>query len=711
MIRLFTYLLTFGLLLPVAAQPTLIDLEAAVTGGLDPERLGQLQWIAGETAFSYVSPTGDALLRGTPGSAPVTICTLADLQQAGAEDLSSFPAIHWEDPVRFTFWQGNRLQQYHLTESSLTTLALLPEVAADRESGPGHRQAFTIGHNLYAGLASTTEWTAHTTDGSHDIRYGEAASRQEFGITKGLFWSPDGDRLAFFRIDQRAVTDHPFADYNQFPAQYLPVKYPMAGDSSQYVQLGILDLASGQVRYLDVEGPYDQYLTNITWHPDGRRIFVVLVNRAQNQAWLNAYDATDGRLLRTILQESDARYVEPEHGPVFLPGAEEEFLWFSERDGYQHLYHYHLDGRLLGQLTQGDWEVSSLLGFDAKGKYAFLSATRESPLERHLYRLRLKNGELERLSTAPGVHSGQVDPSGRYLLDSWSAQDVPGRTHLLDLKQGEVLQVLHEASDPLAGYQLGAMQLLSLEAADGTPLHARLIQPVDFDPNRRYPVIVYLYNGPHVQLVQNRWLGGAQLFLHYLAQKGYVVFTLDGRGSAGRGLAFEQAIFRQLGTVEMADQLTGLAYLKAQPWVDSTRLGVYGWSYGGFMTTSLMLRHPGTFAVGVAGGPVIDWRQYEVMYTERYMDTPQENPAGYEAANLLGYVDQLAGDLLIIHGLQDSTVLPQHSLRLIRAAEQQDVQIDYYPYPTYPHNVRGRDRAHLLAKITRYFDQRLLQPR
>ncbi|RMG72816.1 MAG: S9 family peptidase [Bacteroidetes bacterium] len=707
--RIYAIFLILGLSMPVLlpAQSGRIDLEAAVTGELDPERLGNLQWIAGETAFSYIDPAGEQLFRATPGTPPAVICTLADLQQAGAEDLTSFPSLKWEDPVHFLFWQGNHLQRYHLTERTLTTVVLLPDVATLREEGPGLEMAFTIGHNVYAGPLNTENWSPRTEDGGHDIRYGEAASRFEFGITKGLFWSPDGQHLAFYRIDQRAVYDCPFPDYNQFPAQYLPVKYPMAGDSSQYVQLGILNLRSGQIHYLQVEGPYDQYLTNITWHPDGRRIYVVLVNRAQDEARLQEYDATTGALLRTLFTETNDKYVEPEHGPIFIPGEEEEFLWFSERDGYQHLYHYRTDGTLLGQLTEGDWEVSSLNGFDEKGKYVFLTTTQESPLERHLYRLKLKDGSLERLTTAPGVHRGQVDPSGRYLLDTWSSRDLPGRTQLFDIKKGEVLRVLHEAANPLAEYELGEMEIMTLEAEDGTPLYARLIKPVGFDPAQRYPAIVYLYNGPHVQLIQDRWLGGAQLFLHHLAQSGYVVLTVDGRGSAGRGLAFEQAIYRQLGTAEMQDQLQGVAYLKAQPWVDADRLGVYGWSYGGFMTTSLMLRQPGTFAVGVAGGPVIDWRQYEVMYTERYMDTPQENPEGYEQAMLVPYVDQLQGQLLVIHGLQDSTVLPQHSLRLIRQAEQLDVQIDYYPYPTYPHNVRGRDRAHLLTKIRRYFDLHL----
>jgi dipeptidyl-peptidase-4 len=343
---------------------------------------------------------------------------------------------------------------------------------------------------------------------------------------------------------------------------------------------------------------------------------------------------------------------------------------------------------------------------DEKEQYAYFMATKESPIESHLYKTNVKTGKITKLTSAHGTHRIRLNEKKTYFIDTYSSTDMASAYQIVSTK-GKVVQTLLEDKDSFEDYTLGEMDMLTLTAKDGSKLYSRLIKPVGFDPNKKYPTIVYVYGGPHAQLVTDSWLGGAGVFLNYLAQEGFVIFTLDNRGSANRGLEFEQKIFRQCGVVEVEDQMTGIEYLKSLPFVDQERIGVDGWSYGGFMTTRLKLTHPETFKVAVAGGPVIDWKWYEVMYGERYMDTPETNPEGFKTSSLLHKVDQLEGKLLIIHGAQDPTVVCQHSQAFVREAIKAGKQIDYFDYPTHEHNVGGFDRAHLYEKIVLYFKANL----
>jgi dipeptidyl-peptidase-4 len=458
--------------------------------------------------------------------------------------------------------------------------------------------------------------------------------------------------------------------------------------------------------FLQTGEPKEQYLTNISWSPDEKSVYIAVLNRDQNHMWLRQYDATSGAFVKTLFEETDQEYVEPQHPLLFVPGHDDQFIWQSERDGYNHLYLYNTSGKLLRQLTKGPWMVTDVQGFDAKSKNVYFASTEDSPMQRQLYAVSLGGGKARKLSQNAGTHAGLLSPSGEYLLDTYSSQTTPRTVAVIGTKDGKQKQQLLNASNPVANYALGQMKLFPIKAADGqTDLYCRLITPVGFDPNKKYPAVIYVYGGPHVQLVTDSWLGGGNLWMQLMAEKGYVVFTVDSRGSGNRGLPFEQSTFRQLGTQEMADQLKGVDYLKSLPYVDQSRIGVHGWSFGGFMTTTLLSRAPqGTFKVGVAGGPVIDWRMYEVMYTERYMDTPQTNPEGYQKANLLNYVQDLKAPLLMIHGTVDDVVVWQHSLSYLKNAVDKGVQLDYFVYPGHPHNVLGKDRVHLYTKITNYLD-------
>jgi dipeptidyl-peptidase 4 len=707
--RIFFQFLFLLLCLQAFSQTKTFDLTELFTNpDLYPERMSQLKWLPESNRFSFVD-TNDVLIVESVKSKDalqrkfIDLETLAGYLPDSVGKLNRMPFINWKTDRTFYFNKGGIVWTYTDGNDSLRPRGIYDLSGANLDVTRTYNTAFTIDHNLYVGIAKEKEIVQVTQDGSEDIVYAEAASRSEFGITKGTFWSPDGSKLAFYRIDQSLVSGFPLVDYSTIPAKPKTIKYPMAGDSSQHVTVGVYDTKTNKTIYLKTGKNSDHYLTNITWSPDGNYIFIAVVNRGQNKMDLNQYDAASGIFIKTLFTETDEQYVEPEHGPVFLKKDKSKFLWFSERDGFNHLYLYDTDGNMIKQVTKGQWEVTELLGTDLKEKYVFITSTKATPIERHPYRVSLKDGEMLKLTEFAGYHRSQLSYDGNYLLDSYTRKDVPGFTKLRNTKKGEKIRTLFKSSNPLENHSLGEISIFKIAGTNGDSLFCRLIKPVNFDASKKYPVMVYLYGGPHYQVVRNSWLGGAQLFLQYMAQQGFVVFSLDNHGSPARGIDFEQIIHRQMGTVEMKDQLKGVQWLKKQKWVDDDRIGVFGWSYGGFMSSSLMLRNPGVFKVAVAGGPVTNWRMYEVMYGERYMDTPQENPEGYDNNNVSNYVKNLEGKLLIIHGTQDDVVVPQHSMNLLRKSVQEGVQIDFFTYPSHPHNVRGRDRGHLLEKISRYF--------
>ncbi len=553
-----------------------------------------------------------------------------------------------------------------------------------------------------------------TSDGSRDLVYGQSVHRNEFGIEGGLFWNPQGTRLAFYRMDQSMVTDYPLItvpeldDSTHVIATPAPEKYPMAGQTSHLVWVGVLDVATGDTVYLKAGDPTDRYFSNISWNPDGNIVYMMEGNRDQNEVDLVAYDAVTGNRLNTLYHESHPKYVEPQHPITFLPWNKEQFLLWSEKDGYNHLYLYDTSGNEVRQLTRGEWVVMDLLGFDEQEKAVIISANAESPIQQNLYRVDVTTGDMTLVDEGcNGWHTGRLSASGHYLIDSYQEPEVARFISIIDTRTGEDMRYF-TAPDPWEGYAVPEYLCGTIKAADGvTDLYYRLVLPPDFDESKKYPTVVYVYGGPHAHNVDARWHWGSRSWETYMAQRGYVLFILDNRGSENRGRDFEQATFRQLGQVEMQDQMCGVDFLKTLSYVDTTRLGVHGWSFGGFMTISLMTNYPDVFKVGVAGGPVIDWKWYEVMYGERYMDTPQTNPEGYAKTSLLSKAADLKGRLQIIIGLNDPTVVPQHAYSFLKACIAAGTQPDFYVYPGQGHNMMGHQSVHLHERITRYFDDYL----
>ena len=549
----------------------------------------------------------------------------------------------------------------------------------------------------------------------YNIVLGESVHRNEFGIEGGLFWSPNKSRLAFYRMDQSMVVDYPLVNTKAREAELKPIKYPMAGMKSHEVTVGIWDTHRERLVYLDTRRDTtvherEMYLTNIAWSPDENYIFIAKINREQNHMWLEQYDAVNGTFMKVLFEEENPRYVEPCEPMIFTPRGD-KFLWFSMRDGYKHLYLYNLDGTLAKQLTSGEYEVEGFIQFDKKGENIFVYANKNNLAGRDVYRVNLKKGTMECLTNynaVEGTHTVIINEAGTCMVDVFNSVDNPGEANYvynINKSYNHNSHNFYKATNPLNGYAMPDIELGTIKAADGvTDLYYRLITPPNMVRGQKYPTLVYVYGGPHSQLVTDSWLAGANLYFMFLAQQGYVVFTLDNRGTDNRGFEFESCTHRHLGEIEMADQMEGVKFLKSLPYVDQDRMGVEGWSFGGFMTITMKLAHPEVFKVGCAGGPVIDWKWYEIMYGERYMDTPQENPEGYEAVSLLNKAQNLEGHLLVIQGAEDNTVVPQHSTEFIERCINNYKQVDYFMYPHHEHNVLGLERRHLFKKMFDYYE-------
>lgn len=709
------FFLAVSILLPMKSysQDIPLTLEDLIPGGKTynkyrAEMPRQMQWYGDK--LTYVKGDSILIAPNTDKEKVQTLLTLQDFNtEVGLNDMQQPRSLNY---VQFLSPSSNeimifspeKIYLYNFVTKKMTgSFNSYEKMASHDFSDKSNNLAYTIDNNLYIQTPGGKEYVV-TNGSDKGIVNGQSVHRNEFGINKGTFWSPKGNLLAFYRMDETMVTDYPLVDISARIAKLKDIKYPMAGMKSHHVTVGVFNPATEQTVFLKTGTPKEKYLTNIAWSPDEKSIYIAEVNRGQDTCIMKSYDVATGRLLNTLFTEVNSKYVEPENPVLFLKNDPGKFLWQSERDGYNHLYLYDTTGKLLKQITSGYWDVTSVIGFDEKGENLFYISTEASPIERHIYKINLKNGKKEKLSKKSGVHYATLSASGKYICDRYTSQDNAGEVAVTDIKSNNS-HVFYTAKNPYRNVQLPEITLGTLKANDGiTDLYYRIVKPLNFDPNKKYPVVVYVYGGPHSQMVDNSWMGQARGWDIYMAEKGYIVFTLDNRGTSNRGIEFENITHRRLGVIETQDQMTGVDYLKSLPYVDSERIGVHGWSYGGFMTLNLMLRHPETFKVGVAGGPVTDWKYYEVMYGERYMDKPQENPDGYKESSMVDRAGDLKGRLLLIHGDEDPTVVMQQSLQFINSAIKKGTHPDFFVYPGHGHNMVGRDRIHLHEHITRYFD-------
>ena len=709
MSKLLRFLLIFLFLPAVVVAQKNFTLRQVTTDTvtLRPKKLDQLQWIPGTDDFAYVfsNNNSESLYKeNSEIEGKEEFISLdhfnAVIISAGLDTIKSFPQFTWTSSNTIRFWNENKFVEYNLNTNMPKIVNNIKENGKNADFITPDKIAYTLENNLY--IAVNSKQIQVTNDKDKGIVNGQVVHRKEFNIKKGTFWSPKGNYLAFYRKDETMVTDYPILDISKRPAIVNYIKYPMAGMTSEEVTIGVYNLRTKKITWLKTGEPKDHYLPGVTWSPDEKYIYVNELNRDQNDMKLSRYNATTGELTNVLFEETSDKYVEPMHGPIFFEGDPSMFIWISRVKGWNHLFLYDAQGAKIVELTKGDWEVTEYDGLSLVGYNIFFTATKQSPIERQYYKVDLDRYEMIQITNDPGVHDAVRNESGTKFLDQVSNLETPYEVKVID-KTGQTIRQVYSTPNPFDGYNTCKIEIDTLKGADGYNLYCRTIYPSDFDQSKKYPVIVYLYGGPHDQLVLNKWIGNAKTWLYYLAQQGFIIFTLDNRGSNNRGLEFEQKTFRNLGTIEIVDQMIGVNYLKSLSYVDTTRIGVYGRSYGGFMSAGLMLKNPGVFKVCVSESPVIDWKYYEVMYTERYMDTPEMNPDGYTESSLLNYIQDLKGKLLLVHGTSDPVVVWQHTLLFVEKSTHLGIDIDYFPYIDHKHHIKGVDQIHLYQKISNYF--------
>ncbi|MFY7739111.1 MAG: DPP IV N-terminal domain-containing protein [Flavobacterium sp.] len=698
-------ILFFSLFIAIVSQAQLkkITLEDGVLQQgrkFGADKLTGFQWIPNTNKYVYYKDSWTTMVLGTQGPTTTETPTLANINTALGTKLKNLFGVEWLDASTILVSENGKYFTYSLTSKSGKELLQTPEAAENQTFDKSKQNlAFTEGNNLFL-LNKNKEKVSVTNNANKNIVSGQTISRSEFGISGGIFWSPKSSYLAFYQKDETDVADYPLLDINETPGKLVSIKYPMIGQKSEKPRVGIYNLSTGKTVFIKPRNNADDYLTNLSWTPDEKFILIAELNRGQNDMCLNLYDANSGAFIKTLLNEISDKWVEPEHDAFFPSEKSNNFVWHSEKDGFQNLYYYTIDGKLIKQLTNNKFVTRDILGANPAGTEIYFKATGPNPTNMLVYKVDLK-GKQTLITKEEGVHNVSISSDYNWIFDEYSNHSTPSKSLLYD-KKGKAITLL-ESKNKYEGYEMGTAEIKTIKAADGTTdLYTRLIKPSNFDASKKYPVMVYVYGGPHAQMITNSYLDGANLWMYWMAEQGYLVFTVDNRGSDNRGFAFESVIHGKCGTNEVEDQMKGVEYLKSLPFVDGNRLAVHGWSYGGFMTNSLMLRKPDAFKVGVAGGPVVDWKWYEVMYGERYMDTPTENAKGFEEASLLTHVKNLKGKLLLIHGTNDDVVVEQHNLSLVKKFVETGKQVDYFPYPMHKHNVIGKDRVHLMTKVLNY---------
>ncbi|MCO4813247.1 MAG: DPP IV N-terminal domain-containing protein [Flavobacteriales bacterium] len=682
------------------AQKTELTLDEAVSQQYRkfyPTSLAMFSWVPDTDCYTYLESYQKLMKASVRNTEAKEILSIQQLNEKLESELNWFSGFEWKNENEFWVNDGQKYYSYNIVDEKGKLIHVLDKPENTTFHNETENIAYTKQNNVYVHTGEGLKIVV-TDNTDKNIVSGQAIARSEFGITNGLFWSPNGGSIAYYQKDESKVADYPLLDNSVTPGKLTSIKYPMTGQDSEKAKVGVYNLSTRNTVFISAREGEENYLTNLSWTPDNKYVVIAEVNRDQNHYWLNVFDATTGEFIRTLLEEENDKWVEPEHAAFFPNDESNNFVWISEKSGFNNLYYYDFNGNLIRQLTDHSFVIKDIITY--KNNQIYYNTTGESPLDTKVFSVDLK-GKSKMITRIGGTHSVSFSTDGKYIHDRFSSHDVPGNDLIL-ASSGKMLKSLLVSPNLLENHQIGTAEIGTISAQDGTTLHTRLIKPSNFDSRKKYPVLVYVYGGPHAQLVTNTWLDGASLWMYWMAEQGYLVYTVDNRGSANRGFAFESQIHRQCGTVEMEDQISGVEYLKSLPYVEGDRLAVHGWSYGGFMTTSLMLRNAGVYQVGVAGGPVTDWKYYEAMYGERYMDRPDQNEKGYEKASLMTHAGNLKGDLLLIHGTIDDVVVMQHNFALVQKFVDLGIQMDFFPYPMHKHNVRGKDRIHLMRKILDY---------
>lgn len=598
---------------------------------------------------------------------------------------------------------GGELALYNLESK---TLRVIPsngsELKIAQLSPDGKTLGYVKNNNLFTFELASGKETQLTFDGTDQIINGnfDWVYEEEFSIINGWKWSPDSKKIAFWRLDQTNVPQFKISIYDEKYLSFNEYKYPKAGDPNSLVKIGVIDLPNSSTSWVDLGAETDIYVPRIDWLTDSNVLSVQRLNRLQNKLDLLFADTETGAT-KLVLSETSDTWVEIQDNVFFLPDGK-SFIWQSEKDGFNHLYLFSVDGKQIRQLTKGNWDVDKVLGFDKKSGVIYFSAAKEGPMNSDLYRVDVKNGRLTRLSQETGTHTISMNPDFTFYLDRYSTVSIPTKTRLHTVDGKLFRTILENRIESLKEYTVPVPEFTTIPGADGTPLSAYIMKPVDFDSTKKYPVLFYIYGGPGTQVVLNNWDFRYYAWHSMLTQKGYIIVAVDNRGTPNRGKAFKSVIYKNLGKAESDDQIAAAKWLGAKPWVNQSRIGIWGWSYGGFLSAYSLFKGNDTFKAAIAVAPVTNWKFYDSIYTERYMQTPQLNPDGYKNAPI-DLAKNLKGNFLLIHGTADDNVHFQNSVELVRELQKQGKQFETMYYPDGYHGIGGsKIRYHLFVYMTNW---------